>query len=181
MTAQLREALKNRVLVLDGAMGTSIHSCELDLAHDFLHHENCMEIVSETRPDVIQGIHESFLAVGCDAVETNTFGCTPLTLAEFGIAARAFVLNVRAAQIARRACAGFATADKPRFVFGSIGPGTKLATLGHASYDVLKASYLEQARGLAEGGVDAFAIETCQDPLQVKAALAAVFQARREA
>jgi 5-methyltetrahydrofolate--homocysteine methyltransferase len=180
MSSPFREALRRRVLVLDGAMGTSIHAAELDLEADFLGLENCMEIVCSTRPDVIEGIHDSFLEVGCDVVETNTFGANPLVLAEFGIAQRARELNVLAAGIARRAAERRSTPAKPRFVLGSMGPGMKLATLGHASYATLKASYLEQARGLAEGGVDGFLIETCQDPLQIKAALSAVFEARGE-
>jgi 5-methyltetrahydrofolate--homocysteine methyltransferase len=181
MTAAFREALKQRVLVLDGAMGTSIHSAELELERDFLGLENCCEILCASRPDVIRGIHESFLAVGCDAVETDTFGANPLVLSEFGIAHRARELNVAAARIAREACAKYSTAEKPRWVIGSMGPGTKLVTLGHTDYATLRASYLEQARGLIEGGVDALLIETCQDPLQIKAALSAVFDARKEA
>ena len=178
MAFTFREALKQRVLVLDGAMGTSIHAANLELERDFLGLENCCEILNATRPDAIQAIHESFLAAGCDVIETNSFSGNPLVLSEFGIAHRARELNRNAAEIARRAAARFASAGEPRFVLGSLGPGTKLATLGHTTYSTLRASYLEQARGLVEGGVDGFLIETCQDPLQVKAALAAVCEAR---
>ena len=178
MTSTFRDALNERVLVLDGAMGTSIHALELDLERDFLGLENCSEIICATAPDALRGIHESFLAVGCDGVETNTFGATPLVLAEFGISERARELNLTAVRAARAACEKYSTAEKPRFVVGSIGPGTKLPTLGHIAYADLKESYGVQAAALIEGGVDAVAIETCQDPLQLKAALNAVLSAR---
>ncbi|MFN0006436.1 MAG: methionine synthase [Planctomycetota bacterium] len=181
MSASFREALAERVLVLDGAMGTQIHAADLELERDYLGLENCVEIINRTRPEVIEAIHEGYLEVGCDAVETNTFGCNPLVLGEFGIAAEARELNRLAAELARRACEKHSTQDKPRFVLGSMGPGTKLVTLGHTNYDTLKASYREQARGLIEGGVDGLLIETSQDPLQLKAAINAILEARAEA
>jgi len=181
MTSSFRDALNERVLILDGAMGTSIHALDLDLERDFLGHENCCEILCETRPDELLGIHESFLAVGCDAVETNTFGCNPLVLGEFGISAKADALNRAAARVARAACERYSDERWPRFVVGSMGPGTKLPTLGHTDYDTLKASYAVQARALVEEGVDALLIETCQDPLQAKAALNAAIGAREAA
>jgi 5-methyltetrahydrofolate--homocysteine methyltransferase len=177
----LRAALDARVLVLDGAMGTQIHACNLDLERDYHGHENCVDYVNLTRPDAIRGIHEHYLAAGCDIVETNTFGAMPHVLAEFGIAEQARAINRAAAKAAREACAAHATPEKPRFALGSMGPGTKLATLGHASYQTLKDSYAEQARGLIEGGVDGFLVETCQDPLQIKAAVNGVLLAREEA
>ena len=177
----LREALERRVLLLDGAMGTQIHSANLELERDYLGHENCVDVISLTRPDVIGAIHTAYLEAGADAVETNTFGAMPHVLAEFGIEARCREINKAAAQVARAACAKLSTPARPRFALGSMGPGTKLATLGHMGYDALKASYKEQARGLVEGGVDGFLIETCQDPLQIKAALNAVLEARGEA
>jgi 5-methyltetrahydrofolate--homocysteine methyltransferase len=161
-------------------MGTQIHAADLEVERDYLGHENCVEVINETRPEVIQRIHEGYLEVGCDVVETNTFGCNPLVLGEFGIGDKARELNRLAAEIARRACARHATKEKPRFVLGSMGPGTKLVTLGHTTYDVLKASYREQARGLIAGGVDGVLIETCQDPLQIKAAVNGVLEARAE-
>ncbi|MBI5362798.1 MAG: methionine synthase [Planctomycetes bacterium] len=178
--AALREALATRVLVLDGAMGTQIHAANLDLERDYDGHENCVDVVSATRPEVIQRIHETYLEAGADLVETNTFGAMPHVLSEFGIAQRARELNRVAASVARAACAKVGTSSKPRFALGSMGPGTKLATLGHASYEALKSSYAEQARGLIEGGVDGFLIETCQDPLQIKAAVNGVLRAREE-
>jgi 5-methyltetrahydrofolate--homocysteine methyltransferase len=170
--SSFRQCLADRVLIFDGAMGTNLHALELPLA-DYRGLENCNEILNETRPDVVEEIHRSFLAVGCDAVETNTFGANRILLAEFGLAERTHDLNVRAAQIARRACAAFATPDRPRFVVGSIGPGTKLISLRQVDYDTLHASYLEQMRGLLDGAVDVLLIETCQDILQTKTAIAA--------
>ncbi|MCE9596291.1 MAG: methionine synthase [Planctomycetes bacterium] len=175
-----REALRQRVLVLDGAMGTQIHAANLELERDWLGLENCSEIISVSRPDVIQAIHERYLAAGADIVETNTFGGSMLTLGEFGLTERTHEINAAAARLAKAACDKYSTAEKPRFVLGSMGPGTKLPTLGHTDYDTLKRSYAEQARGLIDGGVDGFLVETCQDPLQIKAALAGVFLARKE-
>ena len=179
MSASFLDVLKRKVLVIDGAMGTSIHSHHLDLERDFGGLENCCEAVNERRPDVIRAIHASFLAAGCDAVETNTFGAMPHVLREFGLEGRCAEINSAAVRAAREACAQFSTPEQPRFVLGSMGPGTKLATLGQISYAELKASYGEQALALARAGVDAFAIETVQDPLQAKAALNACLAARR--
>ena len=176
----IREILEERVLILDGAMGTQIHAADLDLEADFMGLENCSEVVNVTRPDVIQEIHERYFAAGCDAVETNTFGGSIPTLAEFDLQDRCFEINLKAALTARAAADKYTTPEKPRFVFGSMGPGTKLPTLGQASYDALKAGYLEQARGLVAGGVDALLIETCQDPLQIRAALNAAICAKEE-
>jgi len=179
MAARILDALKERVIVLDGAMGTSIHGHELDLARDYGGLENCCEILNVNRPDVIREIHRSFYAAGCDAVETNTFGGMPHVLKEFGLEGRVAEINAAAVRVAREAAESFSTPEKPRFVIGSMGPGTKLATLGQIDYDALKGSYSEQAEALAAAGVDAFLIETCQDPLQVKAAVNAALAARR--
>lgn len=163
--------LEHRVIVFDGAMGTSIHEYDLDLYKDYLDKENCTEVLVQTRPDVIQAIHESFLESGADAVETDTFGSNQLVLAEFDLVDQTHALNRQAAQIARAACEKYDSADKPRFVIGSMGPGTKLLTLAHTSWDLMFESYREQARGLIDGGVDALLIETCQDLLQIKCAI----------
>ncbi|MDP6539027.1 MAG: methionine synthase [Planctomycetota bacterium] len=182
MTAtDILSVLDRRVLVTDGAMGTQIHAADLDLARDYHDLENCCEIINLTRPEVIRDIHEAFLAVGCDAVETNTFSGSALVLEEFGLSERTREINRTAALIAREAASDHSSADHPRFVLGSMGPGTKLPTLGQASYSQLKASYVEQALGLVDGGVDAFLIETCQDPLQCKAAIGAALSARERA
>ena len=168
MTSKILETLASRVLILDGAMGTQIHGADLDIERDYLGAENCTDVVSLSRPDLIQSIHEGYLEAGSDAVETNTFGGARHVLAEFDLEDRCFELNKTAARIARRACDAHATAARPRFVIGSMGPGTKLITLGQISWDDMLASYREQVRGLIAGGVDALLIETAQDLLQTK-------------
>jgi len=168
MASRLFELLATRVLVLDGAMGTQIHGADLDIERDYLGCENCTDVVCLSRPDLIRSIHESYLAAGADAVETNTFGGARHVLAEFDLQDRCFELNKAAAEIARAACAAHETPDRPRFVVGSMGPGTKLITLGQISWDEMLASYREQVRGLLAGGVDALLIETAQDLLQAK-------------
>ncbi len=172
MDSTLLNVLSERILVLDGAMGTSVHAFDLPLS-DYQGLENCIEVLCLTRPDVIGEIHQRFLEAGCDAVETNTFGANKIVLAEFGLADRVRELNQAAVRIARQACSRFSTPDRPRFVIGSIGPGTRLVSLRQTTFDVLEDSYAEQIRGLMDGGVDALLFETCQDILQVKAGLAA--------
>jgi len=173
------QALEQRILVFDGAMGTNVHCYELPLS-DYNGLENCTEILNLTRPDVIREIHASFLQVGCDAVETNTFGANRIVLAEFGLVDRVYEINRRAAEIAREAAAECSTPERPRFVVGSMGPGTKLPSLRHTTWDVLEESYAEQAGGLLDGGVDVLLIETCQDILQAKTAIAGIERATAE-
>jgi 5-methyltetrahydrofolate--homocysteine methyltransferase len=177
------EALKRRVIVLDGAMGTTTHTLNLPLS-DYNGLENCPEILNLTRPDAVQTVHESFLAVGCDAVETNTFGGMVHVLAEFGLQDRCREINRAAVAIARRACDTYSTPEQPRFVVGSMGPGTKLITLGHIDWDTLYASYAEQVRGLLDAGAgqraDALLVETAQDMLQCKVAVTAAVDVQRE-
>ncbi len=168
------DRLRERVLLCDGATGTLIQEADLDLDQDFLGHENCSEILCQTRPDFVEGMHAAYFEVGADCVETNTFGANEVVLAEFGIAELAYELNVLAAQQAQRVAARFSTPEHPRYVLGSMGPGTKLASLGHIDFDTLEASYAEQARGLIDGGVDAFLLETHQDLLTMKAALSGI-------
>src|SRR5688572_27624131 len=175
------ELARRRVVVLDGAMGTSIHTYDLDLQRDWMGQENISEVLNLTRPEVIQEIHESFLAVGADAVETNTFGANRIVLAEAGMPERAYEINKLAAEIARRACDTFETPDRPRYVVGAMGPGTKLVSLGMTTWDEMLASYTEQVRGLLAGGVDVLLIETAQDLLQVKCAICAATDAMTEA
>jgi 5-methyltetrahydrofolate--homocysteine methyltransferase len=169
------------VLVLDGAMGTSIHTYSLDVERDWLGQENISEVLNLTRPEIIQEIHESFLEIGCDAVETNTFGANKIVLAEAGMPERTFEINKLAADIARKACEKYETSDRPRYVVGSIGPGTKLVSLGNTTFDEMEDSYAEQCRGLIAGGVDALLIETSQDLLQIKCAINAAIIAMKEA
>jgi len=171
--------VKERVLVLDGAMGTSVHSYDLPLS-DFQGLENCTEILVETRPDVVREIHHSFLAIGSGAVMTNTFGGSKLVLNEFGIADRTYAINKRAVELAREMRDKFEKPGKPRYVLGSMGPGTRLPSLGQTTWDILVDSYTEQARGLLDGGVDAVLVETCQDILQVKSAVVSAIDAMAE-
>jgi len=174
------KALAQRVIIIDGAMGTSVYSRELSVDRDFHGHENCPEALLLSRGDVIEDIHADFLKVGCDAVETNTFGANKVVFAEFDMVERTYELNKKAAGMARRACDKFATSAKPRFVLGSLGPGTKLPSLGHTTFAVLEDSYAEQVRGLLDGGIDAVIIETCQDLLQAKSAISGATLAMRE-
>ncbi|OUC13059.1 MAG: methionine synthase [Alkalinema sp. CACIAM 70d] len=163
------------VIVFDGAMGTNIQSQNLT-AEDFggAEYEGCNEYLVETKPEAIAKVHRDFLAAGADVIETDSFGSSPLVLAEYDLADRAYELSKKSAELARRCADEFSTPEKPRFVAGSIGPGTKLPTLGHITYDELKASFTIQAEGLYDGGVDLFIVETCQDVLQIKAALNAI-------
>jgi 5-methyltetrahydrofolate--homocysteine methyltransferase len=164
---------RERVVVIDGAMGSNLQVRPLELQRDWWGHENISEVLNFSRPDVIQEIHEAFLEVGCDAVETNTFGANKIVLVEADMADRVFENNKAAAEIARRACDKFETPDRPRYVVGSIGPGTKIVTLGHTTWDVMLDSYAEQIRGLLAGGADVLLIETQQDILAIKCAIAA--------
>ena len=179
--AHFLDVLSDRVLLCDGAMGSRVQAIDLDTEKDYLGNENCTEILNESRPDVVRDIHRGYLAAGADAVETNSFGGSPITLGEFGLSDRAFALNRRAAELAREAIADFAHDGRPRFALGSIGPGTKLPSLGHIDYQTAEDGFAIQAAGLIAGGVDAFLIETCQDPLQIKAAVNGIKRALAEA
>ncbi|WP_341715935.1 methionine synthase [Micromonospora sp. FIMYZ51] len=170
MRTSLLDALADRILVTDGAMGTMLQAAELTL-DDFDGLEGCNEILNVTRPDVVRGVHEAYLVAGADCVETNTFGANLANLGEYDIQHRIRELSAAGARIAREAADAYATPERPRFVLGSIGPGTKLPTLGHAAYATLRDAYQENAAGLIEGGADALIVETCQDLLQVKAAV----------
>ncbi|MEO1008228.1 MAG: homocysteine S-methyltransferase family protein [Planctomycetota bacterium] len=177
---RLAQALASRVLVLDGAMGTSLYSRDLTVEGDYCGCENCTDILVDTRPDIVEEIHREFLEAGADCIETNSFGANTLVLGEFDRGEHARTYSRRAAEIARAAADQFSTGDKPRFVLGSMGPGTKLITLGNTDWPTMLASYREQALGLIEGGADAFLIETCQDILQVKCAINACLSALHE-
>jgi 5-methyltetrahydrofolate--homocysteine methyltransferase len=168
----LREKLKCGPLLLDGAAGTWLQGQTIT-AKQWGTVEGCNEWLNLSAPDIIRGLHRAYLEAGSDAVETNTFGASPVTLGEYGLADRAYEINKTAAALARECANEFSTPDQPRYVFGSIGPGTKLPSLGHISFDQLAESYKVQIQGLLDGGADGLIIETCQDPLQIKAALAA--------
>ncbi|MBE9202081.1 methionine synthase [Nodularia sp. LEGE 06071] len=160
------------VLVFDGAMGTNLQTQNLT-AEDFggAQYEGCNEYLVHTNPEAVAKVHRDFLAAGADVIETDTFGATSIVLAEYDLADQTYYLNKKAVEIAKRVAAEFSTPEKPRFVAGSLGPTTKLPTLGHIDFDTLKANFAEQAEALFDGGVDLFLVETCQDVLQIKAAL----------
>ena len=169
----LLHAFQTRLLVFDGGMGTQVHNLELDIERDYLGCENCTDVLCLSRPDEIGAIHRAYLEAGADAVTTNSFGGARHVLEEFGLEGRTFELNRRAAEIARAEADALSTPERPRFVLGSLGPGTKLITLGQIGWDRLFDAYREAAEGLVEGGVDAVLLETCQDLLQVKCAVRA--------
>ena len=166
------------VLVFDGATGTSLQGLDLT-AEDFggPELEGCNENLAVTKPEAVKAVHRQFLEVGCDVIETDTFGAASIVLAEYGLEDKAFELNKRAAELAREMADEFSTPEKPRFVAGSMGPTTKLPTLGHIDFDTMRASFREQAEGLIAGDVDLFIVETCQDVLQIKAALQGIEEA----
>jgi len=177
----LLDYLSDRVLLCDGAMGTQVQARNLDTERDYHGHENCTEILCESRPDLVRQIHLDYLRAGCDAVQANSFGGSPITLGEFGIAERAFDLNRHAAELAREAVAECAGDGRSRFVIGSVGPGTRLPSLGHVAYQDLEDALAVQCAGLVAGEVDAILVETCQDPLQIKAAVNGAKRARAAA
>jgi 5-methyltetrahydrofolate--homocysteine methyltransferase len=166
----LRAALAERVVIADGAMGSMLQSSAATL-DDFAGHEGCNEILNLTRPDVVLGVHEGYLAAGSDCISTNTFGANLGNLGEYGIADRIYELSHAGAVLARTAADEAMTDGRPRWVLGSMGPGTKLPTLGHVSFAALRESYQANAAGLLDGGADALIVETCQDLLQAKAAI----------
>ena len=178
----LTELLEQRVLVLDGAMGTMLQQRELT-AEDFGGPalEGCNENLVRTRSDVVLSIHRAYLQAGSDVVETNSFGGTPLVLTEYGLQEDARELNLRAAHLARQAAAEFSTTAKPRFVAGSMGPTTKAITVtGGVTFPQLIESFYIQAKALADGGADVLLVETAQDTRNVKAALLAIGRVREE-
>jgi len=190
-TAELRRLLEQRILILDGAMGTMIQRYKLGEAdyrgERFKDHPKDLkgnnELLQFTRPDVIREIHEQYLAAGADIIETNTFGATSVAQEDYGLASVAREMNVVAARLAREACDQYSSADKPRFAAGALGPTPRTASISpdvndpaarNVSFDELKAAYLEQAQGLLEGGADLFLVETIFDTLNAKAAIFAL-------
>lgn len=170
-----------RVIVFDGAMGTNLQAQNLT-AEDFggKAYEGCNEYLVISKPEAVAKVHRDFLAAGADVIETDTFGSSSIVLSEYNLGDRAYEISKKAAELAKSVAAEFSTPEKPRFVAGSMGPGTKLPTLGHIDYDTLYTAFREQAAGLFDGGVDLFIIETCQDVLQIKAALNGVIAVFRE-
>ncbi len=172
MKSLFLETLAKKIIVMDGAMGTNLQTQNLT-PEDFGGKDGCNEYLILTKPEAIEKVHDSFFKVGCDAVETDTFGSSRIVLAEYDLQDKAVELNRKAAELARKVAQKYHTPEKPRFVIGSIGPTTKLPTLGHISFDPMYEAYFEQVTGLLEGGVDALLIETCQDILQTKIAVIA--------
>ncbi|MCW2859743.1 MAG: methionine synthase [Actinoallomurus sp.] len=166
----LRQALRDRVVVADGGMGTMLQAAGPSL-EDFEGHEGCNEVLNATRPDIVRAVHEEYFAAGADCVETNTFGANLANLGEYGITDRIEELSEAGARIAAEVAAGLSTPERPRWVLGSMGPGTKLPTLGHVAFADLRDAYQHNAAGLIAGGAHALIIETCQDLLQAKAAI----------
>jgi 5-methyltetrahydrofolate--homocysteine methyltransferase len=182
-SSALARAFADRILVFDGAMGTMIQARDLS-AQDFggPQLEGCNENLNLTRPDVIRAIHEAYLDAGADCISTNTFGCAPYVLAEYGLADHCRDITLAAARIAREAADSRSTLERPRFVLGAMGPGTRTITVtGGVTFDEVLDAYYRQARALIEGGVDALLLETCQDTLNVKAAAIGVKRAMTEA
>src|SRR5438034_2145881 len=178
--ADFLQAVLERVVIYDGAMGTNIQFRN-PTVDDFWGKEGCNELLVLSRPDIINDIHASFFTVGCDVVETNTFGATRVVLAEYDLQDKVAELNIAAAKLAREVAQQFSTKDKPRYVAGSIGPTTKLPSLGHIGFDHMLDAYTEQALALIEGGVDVLLIETCQDLLQAKIGAIAAIEAMQKA
>jgi 5-methyltetrahydrofolate--homocysteine methyltransferase len=176
----LRSALASRVVVADGAMGTMLQASDATL-DDFDGHEGCNEILNVTRPDIVRSVHDAYFEAGADCVTTNTFGANLANLGEYGISDRIGELSEAGARIAREAANAHSAPGKPRWVLGSIGPGTKLPTLGHVTFAALRDAYQQNAAGLLRGGADALIVETCQDLLQTKAAIVGSRRAIAEA
>ncbi|MEW2440217.1 homocysteine S-methyltransferase family protein, partial [Streptomyces caniferus] len=176
----LREAWASRVVVADGAMGTMLQAQDPSM-EDFQQLEGCNEILNVTRPDIVRSVHEEYFAVGVDCVETNTFGANFAALAEYDIPERVFELSEAGARIAREVADEFtASTGQQRYVLGSMGPGTKLPTLGHVPYARLRDAYQQNAEGMIAGGADALLVETTQDLLQTKAAILGARRALKE-
>ena len=175
--ATLQELIKEKILVIDGAMGTQIQALEI-APEQWEGKEGCNELLNVTCKEAISKIHRGYLLAGADIIKTNTFGALPWVLDDYGIGERAYELARAGVEIVKEACASFATPEKPRFTATAFGPGTKLPSLGHIGYDEMFEGYKEAARGAIDGGCDLFLIETAQDPLQIKAALHAIQDAQ---
>jgi 5-methyltetrahydrofolate--homocysteine methyltransferase len=176
VSKNILDILKEKIIVFDGATGTNIQTQNL-AADDFGGEQfnGCNEYLVLTKPSAVRKVHEDFLGTGCDVIETDSFGSTAIVLSEYGIADLSYKLNFEASKIAKQVALEFSTPAHPRFVAGSMGPTTKLPSLGHIGFKEMEAAYYTQAKGLVEGGADLLVVETCQDVLQTKAALAAIF------
>jgi 5-methyltetrahydrofolate--homocysteine methyltransferase len=177
MNKTFLDILQQKIIVFDGATGTHLQGQNLTPC-DFggEHLAGCNEYLVISKPSAVENVHRDYLEAGCDVIETNSFGGTSIVLAEYGLQDRAYELNLKAAQIAKRMALDYASYGHQRFVAGSMGPTTKLPSLGHISFKDMAASFHEQAKGLVEGGVDLLCVETCQDVLQSKAALYGIYE-----
>jgi 5-methyltetrahydrofolate--homocysteine methyltransferase len=184
VTEKIKALLKEHILVIDGAMGTQIQDLDIPkeawIDHKGREQEGCNELLIDTAPDLIKRIHKRYAMAGADLIKTNTFGTMPWVLDEYDMGERAYELSQKGAQLVKEVCEAYSTPEQPRFVLGSIGPGTKLPSLGHIHYDEMYEGYKLVALGLIDGGCDIFLLETCQDPLQIKAALHACQDANKE-
>ena len=177
MTNKIKEIIKNKALIIDGAMGTQLQIADIKAQEwlcDGVDLEGCNELLNETAPHVLRNIHDAYAKAGSNLITTNTFGTMPWVLDEYDIGERAYELSRLGAALVKETCDKFQSDETPRFVLGSIGPGTKLPSLGHIHYDEMYEGYKVVAKGLVDGGCDIFLLETCQDPLQIKAALHAL-------
>ena len=177
MKERIESLIKEKVLIIDGAMGTQLQ--DRDIESKFWQHEGkdlegCNELLNLTAPHILEEIYENYAKAGADFISTNTFGSMPWVLDEYDIGHLSYELSKLAAIQAKKSIEKYHTEDEPKFVLASVGPGTKLPSLGHISYDAMYEGYKTMASGLADGGTDVFLLETCQDPLQIKAALHAL-------
>ena len=184
ITETIKSLLEKRILVIDGAMGTQIQDLEVPaeawIDDKGVDQEGCNELLNHSAPDIIKRIHKRYAMAGADLIKTNTFGTMPWVLDEYQMGERAYELSKKGTVLVKEICDEYGTESSPRFVLGSIGPGTKLPSLGHIHYDEMYEGYKLCALGLIDGGCDVFLLETCQDPLQIKAALHACEAANEE-
>ena len=184
ITTTIKKLITERTLVIDGAMGTQIQSLDIPstvwLDDKGIDQEGCNELLNATAPELIRQIHDRYALAGADLIKTNTFGTMPWVLDEYQMGERAYELTKKGAELVKEVCNKYSTPDEPRFVLGSIGPGTKLPSLGHIHYDEMYEGYKIVAEGLIDGGCDIFLLETCQDPLQIKSAIHACKDASKE-
>ncbi|AKF24470.1 5-methyltetrahydrofolate--homocysteine methyltransferase [Sulfurovum lithotrophicum] len=184
VTETINSLLEKRILVIDGAMGTQIQDLDVPkeawIDHSGKEQEGCNELLNDTAADLIKRIHKRYAMAGADLIKTNTFGTMPWVLDEYQMGERAYELSKKGAELVKEICVEYGTEVSPKFVLGSIGPGTKLPSLGHIHYDEMYEGYKKVALGLIDGGCDVFLLETCQDPLQIKAALHACQDAGKD-
>ena len=177
MIEKIKNLINQKVLIIDGAMGTQLQLAEIKKEEWFFEEqdlEGCNELLNLTAPHILEKIHDDYASAGADLICTNTFGSMPWVLDEYNIGHMSYELSKLGASLVKKSCEKYSTPQKPRFVVASIGPGTKLPSLGHIKYDEMYEGYKIMAQGLADGGTDIFLLETCQDPLQIKAALHAL-------